>query len=92
MRRHVMSLIALSLFGSAARAQVDLTSYSDAERFINVHALCYAQLASNWQEDADKLVTRYSGLYNRLAKKRYVDIRKAKEAEYGVIICCSAHP
>ena len=77
---------------SSAKAQVDLSAYADAEGFINVQALTCAQLANTWQEDADKLATWYSGWYNGLAKKHYMDIRKGKEAEHEVIVYCKAHP
>jgi hypothetical protein len=82
----------VALVNSSARAQVDLSTYADAEGFINVQALTCAQLANTWQEDADKLATWYSGWYNGLAKKHYMDIRKGKEAEHEVIVYCKAHP
>ena len=82
----------ITLVNSAARAQVDLSTYADAEGFINVQALTCAQLANTWQEDADKLATWYSGWYNGLAKKHYMDVRKGKEAEHEVILYCKAHP
>jgi len=93
MRKYVMSVVAsLSLFGSVAQAQVDLSTYADAEGFLNVQALTCAQLANTWQEDADRLTAWYSGWYNGLAKKHYMDIRKGKEAEHEVIVYCKAHP
>lgn len=93
MRKYVMSIVAsLSLFGSVAQAQVDLSAYADAEGFLNVQALTCAQLANTWQEDADRLTAWYSGWYNGLAKKHYMDIRKGKEAEHEVIVYCKAHP
>jgi hypothetical protein len=82
----------ITLVNSTARAQVDLSTYADAEGFINVQALTCAQLANTWQEDADKLATWYSGWYNGLAKKHYMDIRKGKEAEHEVIVYYKAHP
>ncbi len=33
----------------------------------------------------------YSGWYNGLAKKHYIDITKVKEAEHDVIEYCKAH-
>jgi hypothetical protein len=58
----------LSLVSATARAQVDLSTYVDANGFINVQALTCAQLANTWQQDADMLTTWYSGWYNGLAK------------------------
>ena len=57
-----------------------------------MQALTCAQLANTWQEDADKLATWYSGWYNGLAKKHYMDVSKGKEAEHEVILYCKAHP
>ncbi|MET0867898.1 MAG: HdeA/HdeB family chaperone [Pseudorhodoplanes sp.] len=84
--------LAASIATSTASAQVDLSAYADAEGFLNVQALTCAQLANTWQEDADRLTTWYSGWYNGLAKKHYMDIRKGKEAEHEVILYCKAHP
>ncbi len=93
MRKLVLSIVAsLSIIGSVAQAQVDLSAYADAEGFLNVQALTCAQLANTWQEDADRLTAWYSGWYNGLAKKHYIDIRKGKEAEHEVIVYCKAHP
>jgi len=93
MRKHVIPIVAsLSLFGSIAQAQVDLSAYADADGFLNVQALTCAQLAGTWQGDADRLAAWYSGWYNRLAKKHYMDIRKGKEAEHELIVYCKAHP
>jgi HdeA/HdeB family len=76
----------------AARAQVDLSAYADANGFINVQTLTCAQLAGTWQGDADMLTTWYSGWYNGLARKHYLDLRKGKEAEHEVIVYCKANP
>ncbi len=93
MRKHFILAAAFVTFAlSSAQAQVDLSSYADAEGFINVQALTCAQLANTWQEDADKLATWYSGWYNGLAKKHYMDVLKGKEAEHEVIVYCKAHP
>ena len=75
MRRYSILIAAcLALASSAARAQVDLSSYADSNGFINVQALTCAQLANTWQQDADMLTTWYSGWYNGLAKKHYLDV------------------
>src|SRR6201995_674401 len=93
MRRTVLLAIAgLALANSSARSQVDLSSYADANGFIDVQALTCAQLANTWQEDADKLATWYSGWYNGLAKKHYAHITRAKSGEHQVIVYCKAHP
>ena len=83
---------AMMTAGSGARAQVDLSAYADAEGFLDVQALTCAQLAGTWQDQADLLSAWYSGWYNGLAKKHYMDIRKGKEAEHELILYCKANP
>jgi hypothetical protein len=75
-----------------ARAQVDLSTYADANGFLNVQKLTCAQLAGTWQGDADRLTAWYSGWYNGLARKHYMDIVKSKEAEHEIIAYCKANP
>jgi hypothetical protein len=75
-----------------ARAQTDLSAYADANGFLDVQKLTCAQLAGTWQGDADMLTTWYSGWYNGLARKHYLDLRKGKEAEHEVIVYCKANP
>src|SRR5277367_2601760 len=84
--------LAITIAGSTAKAQVDLSAYADSEGFIDVQTLTCAQLANTWQGDADRLASWYSGWYNGLAKKHYMDIRKGKEAEHEVIVYCKANP
>jgi hypothetical protein len=92
MRKGVVIIAAfLALQISAARAQVDLSTYADANGYLDVQALTCAQLANTWQGDADRLATWYSGWYNGLARKHYMDIRKGKEVEHLVIEYCKAH-
>jgi HdeA/HdeB family len=85
-------VVAIMLAGSTAKAQVDLSAYADPEGFLDVQTLTCAQLANTWQGDADRLTAWYSGWYNGLAKKHYMDIRKGKEAEHEVIVYCKANP
>lgn len=77
---------------SASSAQVPLSSYVDANGFIDVQKLTCAQLAGTFQEDADALTSWYSGWYNGLAKKHFLDLRKGKVMEHDVIVYCKAHP
>jgi hypothetical protein len=88
----VLAAILFTLTIQAARAQVDLSTYADANGFLNVQKLTCAQLAGTWQGDADRLTTWYSGWYNGLARKHYMDIVKGKEAEHEVIVYCKANP
>jgi hypothetical protein len=89
------AIVAMMLMTSAisgARAQVDLSAYADANGFIDVQKLTCAQLAGTWQGDADRLTAWYSGWYNGLARKHYLDVGKSKEAEHEVIVYCKANP
>src|SRR3954447_11819782 len=86
-----MTIVAATSYSHVA-AQTDLTSYADANGYINVQALTCAALAGTWQEDADRLTTWYSGWYNGLAKKHYFNIARSKELEHEVIVYCKANP
>ena len=81
-------LIALAILGglsvSAAQAQVELKTYSDADGYIDVQKLSCAQLAGTFQEDADLLMTWYSGWYNGLGKKHFINVPRSKEAQHEV--------
>src|SRR3954453_4066960 len=82
----------LATAGAAlAQSPVPLSSYVDANGFIDVQALTCAQLANTFQEDADALTSWYSGWYNGLAKKHFMDFRKGKEMEHEVIVYCKAN-
>jgi hypothetical protein len=74
-----------------AQSPVPLSSYVDANGFIDVQKLTCAQLADTFQEDADALTSWYSGWYNGLAKKHFMDLKKGKEAEHEVIVFCKAN-
>jgi hypothetical protein len=84
--------LAITMAGSGAQAQVNLSEYADPEGFLDVQALTCAQLAGTWQDQADLLASWYSGWYNGLAKKHYMDIRKGREAEHELIVYCKANP
>ena len=95
MRKFLISVtsgLAISLAFSNANAQVDLSAYADAEGYIDVQALTCAQLAGTWQDQADLLTTWYSGWYNGLAKKHFINIARSKESEHEVIVYCKANP
>ena len=74
--------LAITFAGSSAKAQVNLSEYADPEGFLDIQTLTCAQLAGTWQDQADLLASWYSGWYNGLAKKHYMDIRKGREAEH----------
>jgi hypothetical protein len=84
--------IAMMMTSPNANAQVNLSEYADPEGFLDIQALTCAQLAGTWQDQADLLSSWYSGWYNGLAKRHYMDIRKGKEAEHELIVYCKANP
>jgi hypothetical protein len=95
MRKIVMAFTlgaAMLMAGSSAKAQVNLSAYADPEGFLDVQALTCAQLAGTWQDQADLLASWYSGWYNGLAKRHYMDIAKGREAEHELIVYCKANP
>jgi len=69
-----------------------IEDYADAEGYINAQALTCAQLAGTFQEDADLLTTWYSGWYNGLGKKHFINVGRSKEAEHLTIVHCKEHP
>jgi HdeA/HdeB family protein len=91
--RYCFVLAAVAAIGcSSAVAQTPLSAYVDSNGFIDVQTLTCAQLAGTYQEDADALTAWYSGWYNGLAKKHYMDLRKGKVVEHEVIEYCKANP
>ena len=84
--------VAMTIACSSAFAQTPLSAYADSNGFIDVQKLTCAQLAGTYQEDADALTTWYSGWYNGLAKKHYVDLKRGKLVEHEVIVYCKANP
>ena len=77
---------------SAANAQVELRTYTDANGYIDVQKLSCAQLAGTFQEDADLLMTWYSGWYNGLGKKHFINVPRSKDAQHEIIVYCKANP
>jgi len=73
------AIVAVSSLFSLARAQVPLSTYMDANGYVDVQALTCAQLANTFQEDADYLAAWYSGWYNGLGKHHMAKIARAKE-------------
>jgi hypothetical protein len=83
---------ALIASASASRAQVDLTTYTDAKGYLNVRALTCAQLANTYQEDANFLGAWYSGWWNGHLKRHSININRTKEGIHEVIVYCKANP
>ncbi len=82
---------ALAAVGAAKADPVGLSAYTDANGFIDVTALTCAQLANTYQGDANALMSWYSGWYNGLDHKHYMDYKKGRELEHDVIEYCKQH-
>jgi predicted deacylase len=87
----IFGSVVIAAIATHANAQTPLSAYADKEGWLDVQALTCAELAGTFQEDADMLTTWYSGWYNGLAKKHYINIKRAKEAEHEVIVYCKAN-
>jgi hypothetical protein len=83
--------MAMAMLAPAMADPVDLSAYVDANGFIDVQALTCAQLANTYQSDANVLMAWYSGWYNGLGHKHYMDYKKGRELEHQVIEYCKAH-
>ncbi len=99
MRTLLGAVLAVSLAGAVAPASaqapqgpVPLSAYVDANGYLDVQKLMCWQLANTYQQDADALTTWYSGWYNGLAHKHFLDFTKGREAEHQVIVYCKEHP
>jgi hypothetical protein len=80
-----------AMIGAASAEPRDLSAYVDANGFLDVQALTCGQLANTYQEDADALTSWYSGWYNGLAHRHFLDYKKGREAEHLVIQYCKEH-
>jgi hypothetical protein len=91
--RNTLALTAIAVVASvsAASAQVDLSTYADANGYIDVQKLTCAQLANTYQEDANFLGIWYSGWYNGLGKKHAINIPRVKQNIHNVIVYCKAN-
>ncbi|RBP17689.1 HdeA/HdeB family protein [Roseiarcus fermentans] len=88
----ISTVAVLMSFGAAKANPVDLSAYVDANGFIDVTALMCGQLANTYQEDANALMSWYSGWYNGLSHHHFLDYKKGRETEHLVIEYCKAHP
>jgi hypothetical protein len=82
----------VAIVSSAVKAQVGLDTYQDANGYIDIQKLTCAQLANTFQEDANALTMWYSGWYNGLGKKHFLNFPRAKESEHLIIVYCKANP
>jgi hypothetical protein len=82
----------VAVASSSVQAQVGLDTYQNADGYIDIQKLTCAQLANTFQEDANALTMWYSGWYNGLGKKHFLNFPRAKESEHLIIVYCKEHP
>ncbi len=87
----ISSVAAMAMIVAAKADPVDLSAYVDANGFIDIQTLTCEQLANTYQSDANVLMAWYSGWYNGLGHKHYMDYKKGRELEHLVIEYCKAH-
>jgi hypothetical protein len=81
----------LAVAGTAKADPVDLSAFVDQNGYLDVQALTCAQLANTYQEDANILAAWYSGWYNGLGHKHFLDWKNIRTGEHLVIEYCKAH-
>ena len=74
-----------------APPQVALSKLVDTNGDIDMQKLTCGQLADTYQEDAEFLLTWYSGWSNGLAKLHTMNLSRVKDATHNVIVYCKAN-
>jgi HdeA/HdeB family len=74
-----------------AATRVELPKLADAKGNINIQKLTCGQLTSTYQEDADFLLTWYSGWSNGLAKAHVLNVAHVKDSVHKIIAYCKAN-
>ena len=88
----VATVTAIASLSAAKADPVPLSTYADANGFIDVQTLTCGQLANTYQEDANFLGAWYSGWWNGHMKRHSFNIARAKQGLHEVIVYCKAHP
>jgi hypothetical protein len=74
-----------------APPQVEISKLADTNGDIDMQKLTCGQLADTYQEDADFLLTWYSGWSNGIAKQHTLNLSRVKDAAHNVIVYCKAN-
>ena len=74
------SLAAMAMIGAAKADPVEPFGLCRRQRLYRRAGADLRQLANTYQEDANALMSWYSGWYNGLAHKHYMDYKKGREA------------
>ncbi len=82
---------AVSLIGAAKADPVDLVGLCRRQRLYRRAGADLRAARQHLSEDANVLMAWYSGWYNGLGHKHYMDYKKGRELEHLVIEYCKAH-
>ena len=82
----------LAIGTSESRAQVPLSSYADANGYLDVHKLTCEQLVNSSQQDADLLTAWFGGWYNGLAHKHFIHFDRGELIAREMLAYCKEHP
>ena len=88
----IVAAALLTIGASESRAQVPLSSYADANGYLDVHKITCAQLANTSQQDVDMLTAWFGGWYNGLGHKHFIHFDRGQLLEHEVIGYCKEHP
>lgn len=88
----IIATAVLAIGMSESRAQTPLSSYADANGYLDVHKITCEQLANTSQQDADTLTAWFGGWYNGLGHKHFIHFDRGQLLEHEMIAYCKAHP
>ncbi len=83
---------ALTIGITESPAQTSLSTYVDANGFIDVQKITCAQMANASQQDIEMLSAWYSGWYNGLAHKHFMHYARAIAVQHDALAYCQEHP
>jgi HdeA/HdeB family len=88
----IIAAALLTIGASESRAQVPLSSYADANGYLDVHKITCAQLANTSEQDVNMLTAWFGGWYNGLGHKHFIHFDRGELLEHEVIVYCREHP
>ena len=88
----IITAAVLAIGISDSRAEVPLSSYADANGYLDVHKLTCEQLVNSSQKDTDMLIAWFGGWYNGLAHKHFIHFDRGELIAHEVFDYCKEHP
>jgi hypothetical protein len=77
----IIAVAVMAIGISESRAEVPLSSYADANGYLDVHKLTCEQQVNSSQQDADMLTAWFGGWYNGLAHKHFIHFDRGELGE-----------